>query len=174
MLADAVGVRPLEFRSADVGHLRQGQAAEIVSDGRIVGFAGRLSDELSAGYKFRQPVFVAEVDLQALLDSPKQGVFYSPLPVYPSVIRDISLLVRRSVTFEDVRRAVAGANVELLRSVEFVDVYEGKGVADDERSLTVRLGYRSDERTLTDEQVDEVHSGLLRSLETETNAKLRF
>ena len=56
-------------------------------------------------------------------------------------------------------------NFELLRNVEFVDVYEGKGVADDERSITIRLVYRSDERTLLEEEVETIHKIILQNLE---------
>ena len=58
--------------------------------------------------------------------------------------------------------------------MEFVDVYEGKGVADDERSMTIRLEYRSDERTLIDEEVDGAHNQIVASLENNTGAKMRF
>jgi phenylalanyl-tRNA synthetase beta chain len=62
----------------------------------------------------------------------------------------------------------------MCRNIDFVDVYEGKGVADNERSLTIRLEYRSDERTLIDEEVDAAHSQIVSSLENDLGAKQRF
>ena len=61
-----------------------------------------------------------------------------------------------------------------MRKVEFVDVYEGKGVASDERSITIRLEYRSDERTLTEEQIEEIHNQILRAVEESFDARQRI
>ena len=143
-------------------------------NGKAVGTIGQLNDEIASVYKFRQPVFVAEVDLQTLLESKEQTVVYRPLPVYPSIVRDVSLLVKRSVSFAEIKNAIVEQNFELLRSVEFVGVYEGKGVASDERSITIRLEYRSNERTLLDEEVDAIHAEILQNIETNLGAKQRF
>ncbi len=170
----AIGLPALEFAAKDTKHLRRGQSAEILASGKAVGTIGRISDEIAATYKFKQPVFVAEIDLQIVLREPQQNVLYKPLPVFPSVVRDVSLLARRGVSFAEIKRTIESENFELLRSVEFVDVYEGKGVSEDERSITVRLEYRSDERTLLEEEVAEIHARLLQSLESKLGAKLRF
>jgi phenylalanyl-tRNA synthetase beta chain len=163
-----------DFQPKNVSHLQSGQAAEVILNDKAVGTIGRLSDEISSHYKFRQPVFIAEVDLQTLLESKEQTVIYRPLPVYPSIARDVSLLVKRNVSFAEINKAIAGQNFELLRKVEFVDVYEGKGVADDERSITIRLEYRSEERTLLDAEVDSVQTQILQNLESNLGAKQRF
>jgi len=69
---------------------------------------------------------------------------------------------------------IAEQNFELCRSVEFVDVYEGKGVGEDMRSLTIRLEYRSVERTLLDEEIETLHAQILKVLESNLNAKPRL
>lgn len=174
LAATAAGAPTLEFRAADVKHLRKGQSAEILANGVVVGTIGRLSDDLAESFKFRQAVYVAELDLATLLSMPTPAILYRPLPVFPAAGRDISLLVKRTVTFDAVRAAITEESAELLQSVDFVDVYEGKGVADDERSLTVRLVYRSAVRTLTDADVEEVHGRLLNAVEAKLGARLRF
>lgn len=171
---DSTNAPNLEFSAKDSKHLRKGQSAEILLNGKPVGSIGRLNDEIAQSYKFRQPVFVAEIDLQTVLAEKEQTVLYRPLPIYPSVERDVSLLVKRSVSFAEMKQAIESEGFELLRKVEFVDVYEGKGVADDERSLTIRLVYRSDERTLVEEQVETVHTQILKKTEEKFGAKQRF
>lgn len=171
---DAANAPALEFAAKEVRHLRQGQSAEILLGGKSIGTIGRINDEIADSYKFRQPVFVAEIDLQTLLGAKQDDVLYQPLSIYPAVQRDVSVLVKRSTTFAAIKQAVAAQNFELLKKVEFVDVYEGKGVADDERSITIRLEYRSAERTLTEPEVETVHAEILRALERELNAKQRF
>lgn len=170
----AAGFTHAEFAAENVKHLRKGQSASISVGGVKIGFAGRLSEEIAANYKFKQPVFIAELDLQTVLAKKPATVLYHPLPKYPSVVRDTSLLVKRNVAFAQIRDAITSLNVELCRSVEFVDVYEGKGVADDERSMTIRLEYRSDERTLIDEEVDAAHNQIVSNLENDLGAKQRF
>ncbi len=164
----------LDFKPNEFKHLRNGQAAEVTLNGTAVGAIGRLNDEIAAAYKFRQPVFVAEVDLQTLLEAAEQKIIYRPLPIYPGSVRDISLLVKRDIGFADIKRAITEQNFDLCRRVEFVDVYEGKGVSDDARSITIRLEFRSDERTLLDEEVETINRQILNVLESKTGAKLRF
>ena len=172
--ADALNVPALEFNAANAGHLQKGQSAEVLLNGEKVGTIGRLSDEISGNYKFKQPVYVAEVDLENLLRAKQIDVLYKPLPIFPSISRDISLLAKRSVGFADVKKTIEAEKFELLRNVEFVDVYEGKGMADDERSMTIRLAYRSDERTLLEEEIEKIHARILENLDEKLGAKQRF
>nr|MBA4184942.1 phenylalanine--tRNA ligase subunit beta [Acidobacteriota bacterium] len=81
----SLNLSSLVFEPKNVSHLRRGQSAEISLNGKAVGTIGQLNDEIASVYKFRQPVFVAEVDLQTLLESKEQTVVYRPLPVYPSI-----------------------------------------------------------------------------------------
>ena len=170
---DAINIDTPEFVAQEVKHLRKGQSAAISVRGKTVGTIGRLADEIAQNYKFKQSVFVAEIDLQAVLETDQAKILYRPLPIYPAIQRDVSLLINRSVGFADVRNNIRGQNFELLKKVEFVDVYEGKGMTEDERSLTIRLEYRSDQKTLLDEEVEIVHSALLQTLEQNIGAKVR-
>jgi phenylalanyl-tRNA synthetase beta chain len=171
---EAIGVTGASFTAADVKHLRRGQSASVSIDGEIIGYLGKLSDQISTRYKFRQPVFVAEIDLQRALAAITDAPIYRPLGKYPSITRDVSLVVDRKVTFEDIRRAIVEQERELCRSVSFVDVFEGSGLGDNERSITIRLEYRSDERTLVEAEVEEVHSRLINELEQKTTARQRI
>jgi len=118
----AVGLDTVAFVPAVVRHLRQGQAATIHVDGTNVGSIGRLNDDLAATYKFRQPVFVAEVDLQTVLAKKQKPLVYRSLTIYPGMVRDISFVVGRDVSFEDIRDAVAEMAFELSHSTTYVDI----------------------------------------------------
>jgi phenylalanyl-tRNA synthetase beta chain len=170
---DAMRVASLEFAATSARHLREGQAAQILLEGRAVGTLGRLADEVAAAYKFKQPVYVAEVDFAALLASAESGVRYAPLARFPSVMRDASLVVDRRVTFGEMQRAALELNLEHVRRVMLVYVYEGERVAEGQRSVTLRLEYRADARTLRDEEVDELHARLVGALEEKFGAQLK-
>ncbi|HYH86344.1 MAG TPA: phenylalanine--tRNA ligase subunit beta [Pyrinomonadaceae bacterium] len=170
---DAMRVGELEFTPARVGHLREGQSARVHFGGAEVGSLGRLSEDLAAAQKFRQPVFVAEVNLTALLDAGESPVRYAPLPRYPSVVRDASLVADRRVTFGEMRRTILDLGIEECRGALLVDVYEGANVPEGKRSLTLRVEYRADDRTLRDEEADAMHARVVAALEREHGAQLR-
>jgi phenylalanyl-tRNA synthetase beta chain len=162
---DSMNVSPLRFAPASVRHLRPGQTARIMrADGTNVGSMGRLAEHVAVSYKFRQPVYVLELDLDALLSGPAKAIQYSPLPRYPSVTRDISLLVNRNVGLDEIFAAVNNLHVADCRSVKLVGTFEGGNIQSSKRSVTLRLEYRSDERTLRDEEVEAVHSRLTAAL----------
>ena len=171
--ADAMRVGELEFEPASVRHLREGQAARVTLGGREVGSAGRLSEELAARYKFRQPVYVAEVNLSELLATGERPARYTPLPRFPGVSRDASFVADRRVTFGELRRAILSLGIEECRGVALVDVYEGANMPEGRRSITLRAEYRADDRTLRDEEVDRMHARVVSTLESEFGAQLR-
>ena len=171
---DAAHITGVSFAAVEVKHLRTGQAASVILAGHQIGTLGRLADAVAASYKFRQPVFVAEIDLQTALGAAATAAVYEPLGRYPGITRDVSFVVTRAITFASIRDAIADRKAELCRGVEFVDIYEGKGLADDERSITVRLGYRSDERTLVEDEVEALHEGLVTYAEQKLGIKRRF
>ncbi len=169
----AMNVASPEFAATRARHLREGQAAQILLAGQAVGTLGRLTDEAAAVYKFRQPIYVAEVDLTGLLAAVETGVRYRPLARFPSVTRDASLVASRRVTFAEMRRAVVELNLEQVRRVMLVYVYEGERVPEGQRSVTLRIEYRAVERTLRDEEVDELHGRIVGALEEKFGAQLK-
>ena len=162
---DWMNLSPLKFMPASVRHLRTGQSATIKSgDGTAIGSIGRLAENLASSYKFRQPVYLLELDLQKLLSGPAKSIQYAPLPRYPSVMRDISLLVDRKVALDEIFAAVNNQQLADCRSVKLVGTFEGGNIQSSKRSVTLRLEYRSDERTLRDEDVEAYHSRLTSTL----------
>lgn len=162
---DWMNLSALRFAPGSARHLRAGQTALISSgDGKAIGTIGRLAENVAASYKFRQPVYVLELDLGALLSGPAKAIQYSPLPRYPSVTRDISLLVNRNVSLAEIFAAVDNQHVADCRSVKLVGTFEGGNIQSSKRSVTLRLEYRSDDRTLRDEEVEESHSRVTAAL----------
>ncbi len=164
---------PLRFTKAQVKHLREGQSARILlADGTPIGSLGRLAESVSDAYKFRQPVYVAELDLTRLLAAEELPVQYAPLPRYPSVVRDLTILVDRQITLEELLRTIEEQQVDDCRGAQLVGTYEGANIPEDRRAVTLRIEYRSDERTLRDEEVEERQRGLIDSLLRQYSAQL--
>ena len=169
----AMNLPALVFKEADVKHLRAGQAATVsLADGTNIGSIGALSEAICAAYKFRQRVYVAELNLTPVFEIAEHEIKYKPLPRYPSVARDVTLLVDRSVGFAGLVAGIEAGKVEDYQRVELVGTYEGQNIPDDKRSITLRVEYRSDQRTLRDEEVEERHHRLLDSLLQKFSAEL--
>jgi phenylalanyl-tRNA synthetase beta chain len=163
----------LAYEATPVRHLRVGQTAAIGINGNRVGSIGRLAESVATEYKFKQPVFVAEIDLAALLEIPETPVLYSPLPRFPSIVRDVSLLLDRKITVSELLRAAKNQSSESCAGAKFVGTYEGEGIPEGKRSVTMRFEYRAGDRTLRDEEVDELHWPLVEALKKEFDAEVR-
>ena len=153
------------YKSATVSHLREGQSGTIsIASGKQIGTLGRLVEDIAIAYKFRQPVYVLELDLSELLAATERQVQYTRLPKYPSVVRDLTLLVNRDVTFAALLDAIHQQAIADCREVRLVGTYDGPNIPAGKRSITLRVEYRSDDRTLRDDEVEERHAGLTGSL----------
>ncbi len=170
---EALNLPPFRFAAAGVRHLHAGQAATITANGTPLGTIGRLAGTIANTYKFRQAVYVAELDLTALLEMPERPVLYSPLPRFPSIVRDVSLLVDRTVSVGDLAAVAEAEKANLFVGVNFVGTYEGEGIPDDKRSITLRFAYRAADRTLRDEEVDAVHWPIVEALKKRFGAEVR-
>jgi phenylalanyl-tRNA synthetase beta chain len=149
-----------------------GRAAALVARNTRVAVVGQLAPTVTGahGLAANDAVYVAEVDLDALERLGGQDVRIQPLPRYPSVIRDISILVNDSIAATDIRRTITeAAPLTLVRVREF-DRYQGKGISDDKVSLSLRLTFRSSDRTLTDAEVQDAMNGVIGALKERHNA----
>lgn len=170
---EALKLPPLDYRAAEVRHLRAGQVAAVSINGTRIGSIGRLAEAAAGLHKFRQPVFVAEIDLTALLEIEELPVRYARLPRFPAIVRDVSLLVDRKITVAELILAATAEKVDNNAGVEFVGFYEGEGIPEGKRSVTLRFEYRASDRTLRDEEVDELHWPLVKALQEKFAAEVR-
>ena len=143
-----------------------GRSAAVSVNGVRIGLLGQLTRDLTDAHGLpADPVYVADIDLDAL-DQAGAGrqVRVEPLPRYPSITRDISVLVDDTLTATDVRRTIRdAAPPTLVRVVEF-DRYQGKGIPETKVSLSLRLTFRSSDRTLTDADVQAAMDKVLAAL----------
>ncbi|MBI4886339.1 MAG: phenylalanine--tRNA ligase subunit beta [Acidobacteria bacterium] len=151
----AVGVAVQTATSAD-SSLAAGSRADLIADGTRVGVVGRLAQAVADahGLPDDDPVYVGEIDLDALEQlAAGRTIRVAPLPRYPSVTRDLSVLVADTLTAADILRTVRDSAPATLVRVNEFDRYQGKGIPDGSVSLSLRLTFRSSDRTLTDAEV---------------------
>jgi len=155
--------------------LTPGRSAEARVNGTRVGLFGQLAADVASAHGLpADPVYVAEIDLDVIEALGRSGdLRVEPLPRYPSVTRDISVLVNDTLAAADVRATIHGAAPNtLVRVVEF-DRYQGAGVPELKVSLSIRLTFRSAERTLTDSDVQMAMEQILSALKTRHGAVQR-
>jgi phenylalanyl-tRNA synthetase beta chain len=116
---------------------------------------------------------VAELDLTALLEMPERPVLYSPLLRFPSIVRDVSLLVDRRVSVADLIRTAQRQTFDDFGGATLVGTYEGEGVPENKRSVTLRFEYRAGDRTLRDDEIDRVHWPIVKALQEKFGAEIR-
>ena len=114
-----------------------------------------------------------EIDLERLLKAVDEEKEYEQLAKYPSVIRDVSLLVSRSVKVGEILALLQDASPKLIDDVDLIDFYEDEKLGDNRKSLTFRIVFRSDERTLTDQEVDKEMSIINKVIEDRFDAEIR-
>ena len=173
-VAEAIGLPALEFeRDEACGFLHPGRAAEIRLGWQTIGFLGQLHPGVGAGYKFKQPVFVAELNLNSMLLADRAEVRYHPLPKFPTVVRDLALLIDSGVPFADVEMAVNALEIPELVGVKLFDLYAGKELPQGKHSIALSLRYRAADRTLTVEEVNAVHERVVSTLIEQFGAEVR-
>ena len=172
LLVQAVGLA-LETRAADHRALTPGRTAELVAvaaDGRTatLGVAGLVRSTLATARDVPQQdeVFVAELDLDAIdaLVDPQAVARTTSLARFPSVVRDLSILVDDTLLTADVRGTIQTAAPDTLTRVAEFDRYQGKGIPDGKVSLSYRLTFQGADRTLTDEEVDRATGAVVEAL----------
>ena len=153
--------------------LEAGAAAEITLDSEPAGMIGRATTEAAEAFDLDEPPVVAEIRYERLVEAAELEPTAEPLPHFPAMTRDLALVVDETVTWADIERGVAAAEVLELESLEPVDVYRGKQVPAGKKSLAVRLVLRSPDATLTHEQADEMQGRILAALDAAVGAVLR-
>ena len=157
----------------DIMYLHPGRAAVISMGSENVGVLGQLHPRVAAEFKFKQDVFVAELDFSVILNSESEEVRYRPLPRFPVVSRDLSILVDDSVTFGEIEDATRALGIAELYDVKLFDVYSGREVPAGMRALAFTLRYRSDNRTLTEAEVSASHSRVVEEVVRRFKAEVR-
>ena len=150
-----------------------GRCAKVTIDGMDVGYLGQIHPLVAKNYGMDCEVYCAEISFTKLLQVQLPAPTYVPLPKYPAVNRDLSLICDETVTVASVEDVIAGAAGKLLRSVRLFDIYRGVGVPAGKKSLAFSLELRADDRTLTDADSEGVVSKVLAALQEKLGASLR-
>ncbi len=150
-----------------------GRCAKVTIDGVDVGFLGQVHPLVAANFDLDCEVYCAEINFTKLLGLLLPEVKYVPLPKYPSVNRDLSVVCDESLTVGEAEAVITAAGGKLLRSVRLFDIYRGANLGEGKKSLAFSLELRADDRTLTDADSEGVMQKVLSALAEKCGATLR-
>jgi phenylalanyl-tRNA synthetase beta chain len=148
--------------------------AQIVVDSKLIGVAGVISQAVKDKFDFKNVTpCAAELDFEALSALQSGAVKVKPIPKFPAIERDLSIVIDEQVRWTDITAAVDKKVPSELEDVRFVGIYRGKGIPSGQKSLTLTLVFRDRDGTLTHETVDRFQADILNSLAESTGAQLR-
>ena len=162
----------VKYVSASHSSLHPGQTAHILSPtGEKIGILGMLHPNIERQLGFETPVFLFELDQDLLLN--KTISKFKSLSKYPSVKRDHALIVKENITADDLLASIKSCNEPTVQDISIFDLYRGKGIDADCKSVAVSITLQNFSQTLTDSEIDATFNNILKTLDHSIGAKLR-
>jgi phenylalanyl-tRNA synthetase beta chain len=129
------------------------RSANIIVRGEKVGYLAEVESSVGQDFGLENRAAVAEINLSRLTTLKKNEIKYQPVPEFPEVKRDLAFVVSKSVVYSEIEKTLRN-NSDLLSDIELFDVYQGKGIDPDKKSVAVHLTFRADDKTLSSEEVE--------------------
>ena len=174
VLMDAIGVKTLKFTAeTENPTFHPGRTAKVIIGGKGAGIMGEIHPEVLENYGIPVKAYVAEIDLDAIIENADTEKSYIETPKFPAVSRDIAMLVSDSVPVADIEETIRSAAGKMLEELKLFDVYKGSQIAADKKSVAYALTLRSAEKTLGEEEVTAIMDKVLKALSDKLGAELR-
>ena len=169
---EKVRFRPVEGEG--YAFLQPGRAAEVLSGGTVLGWVGEIHPEAREAMGIDEVVVAFELDLDKLIKGARNQENYREFSQYPAVEHDLAIVVDNSVTCEDLERRITSAGGKLLEGVRLFDVYRDPiRIGAGKKSMAFALTYRSDDHTLTSEEVEKAHQKIVTKVCKGVNGEVR-
>jgi phenylalanyl-tRNA synthetase beta chain len=150
-----------------------GKACNLILNGEKLGSLGEIHPTVQENFGIEVPGYYFELDFEKLIAiSKEKGQVTSPSR-YPDTFRDIAMLVKDDTEASTILEAIRGNKIKELEGVELFDLYKGENIPEGEKSIAVRVRYRSYEKTLTDDEINLMHKKVTESLVKKTGAVIR-
>lgn len=160
-----------QYVAAEHAALHPGQSAQVLLNGRTIGWLGKLHPKWQQHYQLPRGIILFELDVAPLLECTL--VQYSEVGKFPPVRRDIAVLVDEKVKVQDLLDTMRATKIPLVSDMALFDIYRGKGIAEGKKSLAFLVLMQDTQKTLTDAEADEVMAKLLDAVAKKHHAELR-
>jgi len=163
----------ITFGKCNVSAFNPGMSATIVLDNKVVGNIGQLSDEVLAHFDIDYPLVALELDLEGFIRKSRQTIRFQPFSMMPRTERDSAFLLDRSIPYAEIESFLKHLDVPYLKNVRLFDRYEGKGVPAGKVSIAVNFVFQSDDQTLNNDEINELHQKMVAAFIDKFRAVLR-
>ena len=163
-----VGMKKLPSYNADAGKtfLHPGRQARIIYEDTVVGYFGEVHPLVQEAYGIAERTYVANIDLSVICKKANFTVKYEGIAKFPSVVRDISLVMDKSLTAGEIEKIIRSESEAILESLELFDIYEGERIGADKKSMAYSITFRNKEKTLEESEISAVMDKILKGLQT--------
>ena len=161
-----LGLRDRAEYVADAGKtfLHPGRQANVVYNGQVVAYLGEVHPMVQKNFAIGERAYIAVVDMKSVMELSVSDVKYEGIPKFPAMTRDISLSMKKEVTAGEIEEVIRKKGGKLLESYELFDVYEGSQILQGYKSMAYKVVFRASDRTLTDEEVNNVMDKIINAL----------
>ena len=173
MLFHALGIEDYSIKPAGSSVFRDAMSSNIKVGEDIAGELGEVRSDTARKFDIKEKVFIAEIDAEILLKHVRLQKRFSPLPRYPSVTRDISMVIDEGVSASSILDLIKDKDHGLVKAVNLFDLYKGQQIEAGKKSLAYTLEYRSDEKTLKEEDISQIHKDIQDLLVEKLGAQIR-
>ena len=162
-----VGMKKLPSYNADAGKtfLHPGRQAQIIYEDTVVGYFGEVHPLVQEAYGIAERTYVANIDLSVICKKANFTVKYEGIAKFPSVVRDISLVMDKSLTAGEIEKIIRSESGAILESLELFDIYEGERIGTDKKSMAYSITFRNKEKTLEESEISAVMEKILKGLQ---------
>jgi len=166
--------KPVEISpSPKTNWLNPADASSITVGDKTIGIMGSLHPDLEEQFKFKQPIYLAELDYEELIQVASLPVKFKSLSRFPAVERDLSIMVSRDLNYGSIRKGILSLGIAELAGLELLDIYSGKEIPPGKVSMMMRFLFQDPDRTLTVDRVQGHSDNILTFLRTNYGAELR-
>ncbi|MBL5766284.1 phenylalanine--tRNA ligase subunit beta [Heyndrickxia sporothermodurans] len=172
-LFEKLGVsQHISYQTAQIDGMHPGRTAEIVLDNEVIGFIGQIHPQVQKELDLKE-TYVFELMTKPVFSFDVRPLQYMSIPRFPSITRDIALVVDSTVNAGTLKDIIETAGGSLLKEVSIFDLYEGEHMEQGKKSIAFSLKYFDPDRTLTDDEVVKAHEKVLKAVKEQTGAELR-
>jgi len=173
-LLEALQIKGARFSKADdIPYLHPGKASRIVLDSDVLGVLGEVRPQMVSHYEIQGRVYLFEVDFSKLVKWGKEERRFQPLPKFQAVYRDLSVVVDHTLEAESVLETIRNLRQPYAEEVSLFDIYEGPPIPEGKKGISCRIRYQANDRTLTDEEVNQYQEKILLRLKEVFQLELR-
>ncbi len=164
-LLDGLQIEGAKFsRAEDIPYLHPGKASRVVLDHEVLGVLGEVHPQVLGHYEIHGKVYLFEMDFGKMVKWTWEEKRFQPLPKFPAVYRDLSIVVDQALEAESVMEAIRTFRQPFVEEVALFDIYQGPPIPGGKRGISYRIRYQANDRTLTDEEVNQYHEKILSRL----------